>query len=99
MTDKPKVGRPRKDPTVVLHYRVPESKANAIDNRLRWILQKSFNITTNKKEMKPRTYTAELASGFILTITAKNLTEAKALADRNARGNDKVISVKWDRGK
>lgn len=49
--------------------------------------------------MKPRTYTVELASGFILTITAKNLTEAKALADRNARGNDRVISVKLDRGR
>lgn len=49
--------------------------------------------------MKTRTYTAELASGFSLTITAKNITEAKALADRNARGNDKVISVKWDRGR
>ncbi len=47
--------------------------------------------------MKIRTYTIELASGFTLSITAKNLTEAKALADRNARGNDKVLSVKWDR--
>ena len=47
--------------------------------------------------MKLRTYTAELKSGFSMSITAKNITQAKALADRNARGNDKVISVKWDR--
>jgi len=47
--------------------------------------------------MKLRTYTAELKSGFTLEIKAKNITEAKALADRNARGNDKVISVKWNR--
>lgn len=47
--------------------------------------------------MKVRTYTAELKSGFTMYMTAKNLTEAKALADRNARGNDKVVSVKWNR--
>jgi hypothetical protein len=44
-----------------------------------------------------RTYSAELKSGFTLTITAKNRWEARTLAARNARGNDRVISVKWDK--
>lgn len=44
-----------------------------------------------------RTYTVELKSGFTQTIKAENLKKAKALADRNTRGNDKIVSVKWDR--
>lgn len=47
--------------------------------------------------MKKRTYTAELKSGFYLTIEADNLKEARILASRAARGNDTVISVKWDK--
>ena len=47
--------------------------------------------------MKNRTYLAELKSGFTLSITAKNRWQARTLAARNARGNDRVISVKWDR--
>ena len=48
--------------------------------------------------MKKRTYTAELKSGFLLTINASNLKVAKALADRAAReGNDPLISVKRNR--
>ena len=44
-----------------------------------------------------RNYHVELNSGFSATITAKNLKQAKALASAMARGNDRVISVKWDR--
>lgn len=44
-----------------------------------------------------RKYTATLKSGFELSIEAKNLEKAKAMASRAARGNDTVVSVKWDR--
>lgn len=40
-----------------------------------------------------RNYHVELKSGFTETITADNLKQAKALADRMARGNDTVLSV------
>lgn len=38
-------------------------------------------------------YNVELASGFSLTISAENIKQARAYADRIARGNDTVISV------
>ncbi len=41
-----------------------------------------------------KTYIAQLASEFELVISANSWKEAKALADRNARGNDKVTSVR-----
>ena len=39
-------------------------------------------------------YIAQLESGFELVITANSLKDAKCLAERNARGNDKVNSVR-----
>lgn len=49
--------------------------------------------------MKKYNYTAELKSGFELTIKADSIKEAKVLADRAARGNDTVVSVKRDKKK
>jgi hypothetical protein len=44
-----------------------------------------------------KTYNVELASGFSATIKANNLKDAKVLASRMARGNDKVLSVKLNK--
>lgn len=41
-----------------------------------------------------KTYIAQLASGFEIVICASSWKQAETLADRNARGNDKVTSVR-----
>lgn len=47
--------------------------------------------------MSLRTYSAELKSGFNLTICASNLRDAKRYANRATRDNDKVLRVYWER--
>jgi len=47
--------------------------------------------------MPLRTYSAELKSGFYLTICASTLRDAKRYANMAARGNDTVLRVYWER--
>lgn len=90
MKEKRSVGRPAKEPTKVLAYRVPESISGEVDNEVKKVINKA-------KQSLPKSYTAELKSGFELSIKASNLKEAKAYASRITRGNDKIISVTLDK--
>lgn len=50
------------------------------------------------KTLKKRIYDVELKSGFILTVTAKNIREAKTLVNRQLRlsgDNDRIDSARF----